>query len=80
MTKTRKEAWDEYRRTGLNNSRFDLNDYDEIAAITGWDCARDKGRSEAFRDYHRTGVNHSEYDLTDHDQIASILDDRKHRR
>lgn len=80
MTKNRKKAWDEYRRTGINKSNFDLNDRDEIAAITGWDCARNKGRAEAFRNYHRTGVNHSEYDLTDHDQIRSIFSDRKNRR
>ncbi|MBD5175394.1 MAG: hypothetical protein HDT06_06200 [Bacteroidales bacterium] len=80
MAKNRKDAWDEYRRTGVNNSNFDLNDRDEIAAITGWNCARDKGRADAFRKYHRTGVNHSEYDLTDHDQISSILNDRKNRR
>lgn len=79
MAKNRKEAWDAYRRTGKNTSRFDLNDYDEIAAITGWDCARDKGRAQAFRDYHRTGINHTEYDLTDHDQIRSIFDNIKNR-
>ena len=80
MAKSRKDAWDEFRRTGRNKSNFDLNDRDEIAAITGWNCARDKGRAEAFRNYHRTGVNHSEYDLTDHDQIRSIFGDWKNRR
>lgn len=79
MAKNRKEAWDEFRRTGVNNSNFDLNDRDEIAAITGWNCARDKGRVDAFRNYHRTGVNNSEYDLNDRDQIKSILDDLKYR-
>lgn len=79
MAQKRKEAWDEYRRTGVNNSNFDLNDRDEIAAITGWNCARDKGRADAFRNYHRTGVNHSEYDLNDYDQVNSILDSIKYR-
>ena len=75
MKKTRTDAWSEYRRTGRNNSEYDLNDYDEIAAHTGWNCARDKGRAEAFREYHRTGVNHSEYDLNDRDFIKSVLRD-----
>ena len=79
MAKRRKDAWGAYRRTGVNNSKFDLNDQDEIAAITGWNCERDKGRADAFRKYHRTGVNHSEYDLTDHDQVNSILDSIEYR-
>lgn len=33
---TRKEAWEEYMKTGENHSEHDLNDYDQIAAITGW--------------------------------------------
>lgn len=74
MARNRKEAWCEYHRTGQNNSKYDLNDYDEIAAITGWDCARDKGRADAFRRYHETGENHSNYNLNDPDRIASILD------
>lgn len=79
MNKSRKEAWDRYRRTGVNKSNYDLNDRDEIAAITGWDCANDKGRASAFHDYHRTGVNRSEYNLNDFDQMNSILDGIKYR-
>ena len=79
MAQKRKDACDEYRRTGVNNSNFDLNDRDEIAAITGWNCERNKGREDAFRDYHRTGVNNSEYDLNDRDLTMSILDGIKYR-
>lgn len=79
MTKNRKEAWDAYRRTGVNNSDYDLNDRDEIAAVTGWNCARDRGRAEAFRNYHRTGVNNSEYDLNDRDRAMSMLGGIKYR-
>ena len=75
MKKTRTDAWREYRRTGHNNSEYDLNDYDEIATRTGLNCARDKGRAEAFREYYRTGVNHSEYDLNNRDFIKSVLKD-----
>lgn len=75
MKKTRTDAWSEYRRTGRNNSEHDLNDYDEIAARTGWNCARNEGRAEAFREYYRTGVNNSEYDLNDRDFIESVLRD-----
>ena len=78
MVKKRKEAWDAYRRTDVNNSNFDLNDRDEIAAITGWNCAKDKGRAEAFRRYNRTGVNNSEYDLNDRDWAVSMLDGIKY--
>lgn len=74
MANTRKEAWDEYQRTGYNNISHDLTDRDEIATLTGWDCARDNGRAEAFREYNRTGRNNSEYDLNDRNRIASILD------
>lgn len=78
MGKTRTDAWSEYRRIGRNNSRYDLNDSDEVAARTGWNCARDKGRAEAMRKYYRTGVNHSEYDLNDRDFVMSVLKDVKY--
>lgn len=80
MANNRQQAWTDYRRTGKNNSRYDLNDYDEIAAITGWNCARNEGRAQAFRDYHRTGENHSEYDLNDPDFVNSVLKDGNYPR
>lgn len=73
MAKSRAEAFRDYHRTGRNNSNYDLNDYDEIAALTGWKCARNERRAEAFRQYNRDGVNHSNFDLTDRDEMNSIL-------
>lgn len=75
MKKTREDAFCEYRRTGRNRSEFDLNDPDEVAALTGWNCARNEGRANAFSDYYHVGVNHSEYDLNDRDFINSMLRD-----
>lgn len=80
MDKSRKEAWDGYHRTGKNKSSHFLIDFDEFAAISGWDCARNEGRAQAFRDYHRTGQNNSEYDLNDWDRTESMLNQRLGKR
>ena len=72
--KNRADAYKNYIRTGRNDSQYDLNDYDEIAAITGWNVGRNPGRVEAFKEYHRTGENRSNYNLNDLDFLKAVLD------
>lgn len=40
--KTKEEAWERYNQTGVNHSEFDLNDYDEINRLLGFEFIKTK--------------------------------------